>query len=728
MAGNVIDALPKLDEPLDVEEPSEAVPTLDGRPLYEAAREAVEQAWLHDKDNRAEAAKDLTFLAGAQWPEEVRREREAEGRPMLTINRLPQFVRQVTNDIRQADLSIKVVAEDSGADVGVAKVYNGLLRMIQYRSSAKHVYSTAAEHQASCGIGWFRIASEHADDASFDQELRVKAIQQPLAVYCDPGAVEPDRSDAQWIAVTEMMPRETFKRRYPRAAEDSLDPPADWVDRPFLWSTSDGIRIAEFWYKVPIERTLALLATGETIDITDLDEAALQGAPIVRIRQVTSHRIMCAIVSGSAVLEEPHEWPGRHIPLIPVIGGEFPLEDKTYRYSVIRFARDPQQLYNYYRTATAEAIALQPKAPYLVTAKMIAKYKGAWDNAGRRNKPYLLYEPDKDAPGGRPGREHPPEMPVALANEAQIAQDDMKATTGIHDAALGARSNETSGVAIRDRKIESDVANYHFADNLQRALDHAGRILVDLIPRIYDNERIVRLMGDDGSEESVPINRVVYSLDGQEHVINDLSAGRFDVRVTLGRSYAAKRTETADAMLEFAKTVPGSIELLGDLLAKALDFPEADQIAKRLRNVIPKHILADPDDPSTEPPPPPDPMADPMARVDMEHKHAQALKAYAEARKIERETDMLLLGPPPREPQQPPPPETYALPPRAAAPGPVGGPMPTPQDGPEPPEPVLPPDPAGDDPGSLEDLPPEILELLAAGGEGPPGPIPPQGA
>lgn len=633
--------------------------------LVRVVRDAIEESWEHDRDNREEAATDLAFLANNQWPDSVRREREAAGRPMLTINRLPQFVRQVTNDIRQADLAIKVAPEDDGSDPQLAKVYNGLLRQIQYQSSAKHVFSVAAEHQASCGIGWFRICAEYGDPEDFDQELRIKLIRSPLAVYCDPGAIEPDRSDAEWMAVTEMVPRKVFRRRYPNAAEAGIEAPSDDSARPFFWTTTDCVRICEFWRKVPAKRTIAQLQDGSTVDITDMGEAEAGALPIMRVKEAESHKIEVMVVSGAEVLEGPFDHPGKYIPIVPVIGGEFPLEDKTYRYSVIRFARDPQQLYNYYRTATAEAIALAPKAPYIATPEQIGPFKAMWDQANRTQNPYLLYKADPNAPGAKPQREHPPEVPAALMQEAQIASDDMKGTTGIYDAALGQRSNETAGIAIRSRQVESDVANYHFADNLQRALEHAGRILVDLIPKVYDNERVIRLLGEDGQEEFAPINQVQYAFDGRPMVINDLSAGKFDIRVTIGRSYATKRMETADAMIEFMKAIPGAAQIMGDLIAKALDFPDADVIAKRLKNTIPPEILADPDDPNNPPQPPPDPLADPAVRVELELKHAQGRKAMADARKVEVETAMLL-NPPVLQPEPPmPQPEDFALPPQA---------------------------------------------------------------
>lgn len=597
--------------------------------LLKEVRDNIDDSWQHDRDNRRESATDLAFLANDQWPDAVRRERQSAGRPFLTINVLPQFVRQVTNDIRQADLAIKVAPVDDSSDPALAKIYNGLIRQIQYQSSAAAVYAQGAEHQASCGIGHWRLVTDYTDDSAFEQEIRIKAIRNPLSVYWDPGAIEPDRSDAMWCAITELWPKSAFKAKWPDAVADEITIPQDENERRVFWTQADTVRVAEYWRKVPYTKTLALLETGESVDITGKGEGELGMLPIVRVRELEAFRVEQYIVSGSAILEGPNPWAGKYIPIVPVIGGEFPLEGKTYRYGVIRFARDGQQLYNYYRTATAEAIALAPKAPYLITPSMIEGYESFWENANRSQKPYLPYNPDPEAPGARPTREHPPEVPAALIQEALTAYDDIKKTTGIYDAGLGAKGNEQSGRAILARQKEGDVSNFHFTDNLQRSLEYTGRILIDLIPKVYDNQRVVRLMGDDeGQEEFVPINVVTMSEDGLPHMYNDLSAARFDVRVTIGPSFSTKRMETAESLVQFAQAVPQVGQVAPDLIAKALDFEGAEEVAKRLRNTIPPEILADPDDPNTQPP---NPMDNPMAQLELRGKAAQAAKLEAEA-------------------------------------------------------------------------------------------------
>lgn len=624
-----------------IDEPTKKLSDTKQAEIVKEVRERVEDSWSHDRDNRREAATDLAFLAGNQWPEQIRREREAESRPMLTINRLPQFVRQITNDIRQADLAIKVAPVDDKSDPKLAKIYDGLIRQIQYQSSANHVFATAAEHQTACGIGWFRVCTEYCNDQSFDQELRLKAIRNPLSVYDDPGAIEPDRSDANWRAIVEVWPLSAFKQQWPDAAQEGVDVPvSDANSSSFFWSASDYVRVAEYWRKVPETIELAYMEDGSTINLTDVPKELRMMLPTpVRTRQHKTHRLECYIVSGSQVLSGPHSWHGRMIPIVPVIGGEWPMDQKTYRYGAIRFAREPQQLYNYYRTATAEAIALAPKAPYIATAAMIGPHKAMWDRAGKTNQPYLIYDPDPDAPGAAPRREHPPELPSALIQEAQIASDDMKGTTGIYDSALGAKSNETSGVAIGRRQTESDTAQYHFVDNLQRSLEYCGRILIEVIPKIYDNERVVRLLGEDDQEEFVTINQATMGVDGVPVMINDLSAATFDVRVKIGKSYTNKRQEAADSMLAFMQSYPPSAPLIGDLVAKNLDWPGADEIAKRLRNAVPPNILFDPSKPQEEqeqgPPQPPDPAIE-MAQATHE---MEMQKGQMELQKTQATTD-----------------------------------------------------------------------------------------
>ncbi len=637
-------------------ETGDTIPKASAGDLVKEARDRLTAAYTFDKQNREDAALDLKFLAGDQWPEFAKQARI--NRPMLTVNKLPQFLHQVTNDIRQSSPVIKVTPVDGKNDPNLAKVFDGILSDIQYRSSAKHVYATAAYHAAACGIGHWRVLTKYVEEDGFDQELAVELIPYPMSVYWDPAAVKPDRSDAMWCLVVDMMPSDTFKMKYPDAMATSVDDFSNAIStgtNGIFWATSDYVLVAEYWRKVPDKKTIAAFESGQTVDITgfnflEMYQMQMQHGQVVKKRDMKCHRVEHAIVSGAEVLSPPSPWIGRHIPVVPVIGNEIPLDRMTVRHGLIRNARDPQQLYNFYRSAAAEHIALSPKSPYLVTDAMIENHKGDWDSLNTKNRPYLRYTPDPSAPGNKPERIAAPEPPQALWQEAQVATDDIKATTGIYDASLGAKSNETSGVAIKRREVQGDTANFHYQDNLLRSIEHSGRIMIDLIPKVYDNQRTVRLLGEDGAEDFAPINTEIY-LNGTEPVlVNDLSQGRFDIRVTIGPSYATKRLEAADALIELMKTLqPEQSAAIADLAAKNMDIPEAQEAAKRLKATVPRQLLLDPDQP---PPPPPDPMQDPMYVAELNTKLAAAQKSAADAHKIELETWQQFMTP--ALPQSPP--------------------------------------------------------------------------
>ncbi len=592
--------------------------------IVQEAQERLEAAWIQDRENREDAFMDLKFLAGDQWPNEIRLQREAQNRPCLTINRLPQFVNQVANTVRMNPPAIKAIPAGGEATEELAEIYSGLFRQIQYRSNATHVFANAVYYAVACGIGHFRLVTEYTDDDAFDQEILIKRIQHPLSVFWAPGSVEPDRSDAEYCLVSELIGRKEFQKRFPGAAMTDFAAPEDLnAESGLFWSNRDAVRVCEYWVKRPHERTIARLATGETIDITDVDlstpasvviagidpELQETGLPldvrgkhrhedslasqIVAERKVKSHKVEHYLLSGEEVLEGPNHWPGRYIPIFPIIGSETALETKVIRSGLVRFSRDPQQLYNFWRSAAAEAIALAPRSPFLATPAMIAKFKGQWDTQNTVSRPYMLYEPDPEVPGGRPMREPPPDIPAALVNESAMASDEMKATTGIYDAALGARSNEISGVAIRARENQGGVSALHYQDNLMATLNHLGKVLIDLLPKIYDSERIVRIMREDESHVPVSINVPVMGADGKPMLLNDLSQGAYDVRVKIGPSYSTRRAEAADSMLQFIQAVPQAASVAGDLVARNMDWPGADEIAERLRRMLPPQVTGE---------------------------------------------------------------------------------------------------------------------------------------
>lgn len=558
--------------------------------LIKEAREAIDLSYQYDRDNRREAMEDLRFTAGFQWSDAARAERA--GRPMITINRSSQFLRQVSNPIRQNMPTIKVEPDNDDSD-DMAEIANGLIRRIQYNSSAGHVYASAVEHMVACGIGWMRLVTDYIDQESFDQELLIKRIFNPLSVYPDPSSLEPDRADMNWCVVSELTPRKAFERKWPGKKVEGLDAQGNGkTGNVVAWGSGDYIRVGEFWRRKEVTKTVAQLADGSVHDLTEAGEKQIRemmaAGYIVNTRKVKSYKAEMTLVSGVEQLEETYQYPCKWIPLIPVIGAEIPLDQGVYRHGLIRFQREPQQLHNYFMSVAAESLGQQPKAPYLATAKQIGKYRHLWDNANKVATPYLLYEPDSSTPGGRPERIDPPPLPAALIQMAQMLGDDMKATTGIYDAALGARSNETSGVAIGARVEQGQQATAHFVDNLEHSLEHLGRMMLDMIPKVYDNERTIRILGEDDTEKTVTVNKTVMKFDDMELKHNDITKMKFNsVRVVLGPSYASRRQEAVNQLVQLSSAIPQIAAAGADLIVKNMDFDGSEELAERLKRMNP---------------------------------------------------------------------------------------------------------------------------------------------
>lgn len=603
------------------------------------ARDAAEAAYAYDRQNRIEALVDLEFLAGHQWDVRDRTAREADERPVLTVNRLLQPVKQIANDIRFSTPGVTVAPVDKGADEGTATVLAGLFRQIQRQSMASWVYSVACGHAAACGVGHFRLLTDYVDDDVFEQEIHIRLVPNPLAVLWDPKAALPHRGDAGYCHVLEFVPVAEFERRYPGAAKVDFDggtgPAGGGRSQSLQWFRPDHITIAEYWKVEEKERTIGLLESGQVVDLTNV--AALgQGMQVVRKRKVKGRQVTQMIVSGREVLREKQAWAGRYIPVIPIIGNEIPLESTVVRHGIVRHARDAQRMYNYWRSTAAEWIGLSPKSPYLATEDEIGPYKEMWDTLNTKPRPYMLYARDPQNPMLKPTRERPPEPPAALWQEGSITADEIKATTAIYDAGLGQRSNEVSGKAITARQQQGEIANYEYADNLRISLDWTGKVLMDLVPRIYDTQRIVRILDEEEKERFEPVNWVATSVAGGQVLLNDLSAGKYDVTIKMGPSQATRRTEAQTGMVEFLKLNPEAFAAVADIVVEEMEWPGAPKIARRLKRTIPPDILGED---AVDPPKEPDPLQVEGAKQEVRAEAATAAKKEAETRLAHAKAD-----------------------------------------------------------------------------------------
>jgi hypothetical protein len=566
---------------------------------------------------------DLRFYAGSpdnqwQWPNDVLQTRGSSqgpvvsARPCLTINKLPQHVKQITNEQRMNRPTIKVLPVDDKSDIEMADVFNGVIRHIEYTSDADVAYDTACENQVTYGEGYLRILTEYCDDTSFDQEIKIGRIRNSFSVYMDPMIQDPAGADARWCFITDDMTKDEYERAYPKASPISTLTARGIGDSSInQWISETTVRVAEYFY-IECEKATLNLYPGNQTALTGTPEdsllRAMFGKPL-RSRQSDRERVKWCKTNGYEILEES-EWAGSFIPVVRVVGNEFEVDGQLYVSGLVRNAKDAQRMYNYWCSQEAEMLALAPKAPFIGYGGQFEGYEQQWKTANTQNWPYLEVNPDvTDGQGAvlpLPERAQPPMASSGLLQAKAGASEDIKSTTGQYNASLGMTSNERSGKAILARQRESDVGTYHYADNLARAVRHIGRQLVDLIPKIYDTARVARILGEDGEPSTVKMNpdqeEPVKKIMGPGGVVVDKiynpRVGKYDVRVITGPGYATKRQEALESMAQLLQGNPQLWQVAGDLFVKNMDWPGAQDLAKRLQKMLDPKVMADEDNPA----------------------------------------------------------------------------------------------------------------------------------
>ena len=548
-------------------------------PLIQEAQEFLNLCTTADTMNRSEAIEDLKFSAGEQWPVEIQNSRTLESRPCLTINKVDAYCRQIVNNIRQQRPRIKVHGVNNEADAKMAEVWQGICRHIEVNSDADQAYDTAVDHAVRMGWGYLRITTDYIREDSFDQEIYIKPIHNPFTVYFDPNSTSPDGADAERALITEVIDKKVFAEMYPDADQGvgftqrgSGDSNAEWVNK-------EDIRIAEYFYTVRKDTELIVLANGETGYIEDYD-----GDPeyIIKRRKTVKKEIRWAKLTGMQVLEEG-VWPGRFIPIIPVYGHRIVIENKHKKFGIVRQARDPQRMFNFWTTALTESIALAPKPKWLLAEGQDEGHENEWAQANIKSAPVLRYK-QKDiegVPAPVPSRIQPEAPPAGIMAAMDNINADLQAVIGIFDPSQLPQGN-ISGKALNGQQQQVDLTNYHFYDNLTRSIRHIGKIILDLGPKIYDTERVMRIIGMDGQPDMVTLNQQGADEEGIYKTMNDTSVGEYDVVMDTGPGYNSKRQEAIEAMIPLMTADPALMQVAGDLFFRNMDFPGAEIIADRL--------------------------------------------------------------------------------------------------------------------------------------------------
>lgn len=591
-------------------------PSKADQDILSLARKRMTLAVSAYSESREDELDDQRFGAGSpdnhwQWPADVLATRGSvqgqtiNARPCITINKLPQHVKQVTNDQRQNRPAGKVIPADDQANIEVAEVFDGLVRHIEYISDADVAYDTASENQVSFGEGYWRIITEYVGDDSFDQDIKIARIRNSFSVFMDPLIQDPCGSDAEWCFITEDMLKEDYERQFPGAAPvSSLQQQSIGDQSVGQWLNGDTVRVADYYYIAHEKGTLNLYVDGSVAvgGSYKAKVAEQDGLTIVKTRILDVRTVKCTKINGFEILES-NTWAGKFIPVIRVVGNEYEIDGRLYVSGIIRNAKDAQRMYNYWVSQEAEMLALAPKAPFIGYGGQFEGYEQQWKTANTTNWPYLEVNPDvtdgQGNPVPLPQRSQPPMASSGLLQAKAGAADDIKSTTGQYDSSLGQTSNERSGRAILAREKQSDTGTYHYVDNLARAVRHSTRQIVDLIPKIYDTVRIARIVGLDGETDQAHIDptqpEAVKKIQDEQGIvlkkIYNPSVGKYDVCVTTGPSYMTKRQESIENMGQLLQGNPELWKVAGDLFIKNMDWPGAEEIAARLAKTIDPKLL-----------------------------------------------------------------------------------------------------------------------------------------
>ena len=511
------------------------------RTVIERAMKCFRQVNDAESDNRAKGLNAHRFSLGDQWDTVTMNSRQLESRPYLTINKVDAFCRQVSNQQRQQRPRIKVHAVNDIADVKIADIIAGICRHVEVNSNADTAYDTAFDHALRIGWGYWRIVTNYTKETSFDQDIYIQTVDNPFSVYFDPNSTLPDGSDAEFCIITDMVPRDTFKRLYPNADDGSAWTEATIGDTYAEWVDKDSIRIAEYFYVDRKAGVLCLLSDKSTAwedELPPEETLAQFGITVVTRRKSFKKTVKWCKLTAMEELESK-DWAGRFIPVIPMYGNRIVVDGKVKKYGLVENAMDPQRMYNFWRSAMTESVALAPKAKWLLAAGQDEGFEQEWNQANIAARPVLHYnQTDVDGQQAPAPQRLQPEPPPQGAMESALAiSQDLTSVLGIVDPAERIGGN-VSGKALKAEHAQADNSNFHYYDNMTRSISHTGKIILDLIPKIYDQERMLRIIGEDGRPDMVVVNQ--HSEDPMGKVLNDVTIGEYDVVMDTGPGYNSK--------------------------------------------------------------------------------------------------------------------------------------------------------------------------------------------
>jgi len=546
-----------------------------------------------------------------QWADLVNGETE-DSRARFTVNKIAASLAVVYGNYVHIRPQSKLVAAGLGADKESAEVRTGLVRSIEQQNQAADIYDTAFKNIIQCGFGAWKIKLDYSDDDSFDQDIIMIPIPDAAnTVWFDPTAKRYDRRDGDYAFHVEHISFEDYKLRYPKSSMAQFPTMEKLVAGNTMnsyWYKGEMVAVGQYWRKVPVRKRIGLLETGKTVEVTAELEASLQngeGAELVRdemgnvkTRMVDSHRVEMFMMNGLEILGDGWEFPSKFIPIVPAFGEQVSVQGERHTRGMVRFAKDPQRIYNYANSAFIESAAISPEQPYLIASEQIDQYEEEWETAGAELPPYLRYRHIDGVP--MPQRANAPMANQTLVAQMSQSENDIRATMGVINVGGMQQPQDISGRSFIEQIKNNDLGTVVFTDNLKKSVQYSTEIINSLLPVAYDSERVVRVVGEDGSTEEIAFNKQERNANGEWVTMNDLSSGKYDVFSSASPSYMSQRNELMETLNKLSANDPSFAAMTADFTASLIDAPFADKLQERVRKRLIQQGIDEPTEEEAE--------------------------------------------------------------------------------------------------------------------------------
>lgn len=601
-------------------------------------------AFYKDYNQHIERARNfLTFMYVDQWEWQTRRDRENVGRPTMSFNKLTSIIRSALGENRENSpaMTVRAVGKDTSQEQ--VDIVDGLLRQIAYDSDADVVYQIALKQQMECGWGSARVVAEYENEKSFKQVLRIKPVLDYQSAFWDTTAQLPDKSDGSYCGIYTVMAMKQFKEYHPEIENPESAIP-EGITYFLPWNTIDSIIVAEMYYKEYKKVKLVELSDGNVLEEKEAEEviekqANMPKSPhsdimgyepltIVNRRECDDYQIKHVKFIRNKILERT-DYPGKIMPIPYAEGDAVMIDGERIPMPYIADALDTQRLVNYIGSEIAYAFLRARKETVIGTTQNFEGHEDEWRNPDQVEG-FLEFEYDEKG--------NPPQFidakPVndQYLSVFQSLTQELYNILGWGEEARGMQSNAQSGTAIAQRQTASKKPVNVYTDNNARLIRSIGKIIIDMIPHVYDSERSIMISKSDGSSKAVDINQHAgfnVGQDGEYKDVykNDVRTGKFDVQIRVDGSYDEQQIAAMNMFIQLSRSNPAISNLIPDLMAEVSGLENTDKLVERLRTLLPPEILA-----KEEGKPMPPPQPNPQVQMQQQQMQLEQQKLQSTAR------------------------------------------------------------------------------------------------